>query len=240
MISIIPTKTAIAPAVSQPFEGVGGTAPYTYSVSADGIGGTIDTDGIYTAPLGVYGVDTVIVTDSFGDMEEQTVNFQNPMELVCDIIQSELGLSDGRVFLYNQKLPMPIDTGLFVVVEQISCKPFGNTLSLDGSGGGLDSIQSTNFAAMLQIDVISRDISALNRKEEVLMALKSTYAQQQQERNSFFISTLPMGFVNLSQVDGSAIPYRFNITINIQYCVTKVKPIAFYDNFAQPSIITNP
>ena len=240
MISIIPTKAVVAPATSKPFEGIGGTPPYTYAVSADGIGGTIDTDGIYTAPLGVYGTDTIIVSDSFGDMAEQPVSVLNPVEMICDIIQSELGLAEGRVYLYNQKIPEPTDSGLFIVVEQISCKPFGNSRSLDGSGAGLDSIQSTNFGAMLQIDILSRDTSSLNRKEEVLMALKSAYAQQQQELNSFFIGTIPLGFVNLSQVDGAAILYRFNMTINIQYCVTKVKPVDFYSNFDQPITITNP
>ena len=240
MISIIPTKAVVAPAVTKPFEVIGGTPPYLFSIVPGGIGGTIDTNGLYTAPLGVYGVDTILATDSFGAIDTQTVSVLNTMEMICDIIQTEMGLADGRVYLYNQKIPEPTDTGLFIVVEQISCKPFGNTRSLDGGGAGLDSIQSANFSAMLQIDIISRDISALNRKEEVLMALKSAYAQQQQELNTFYIAPLPMGFVNLSHVDGSAIPYRFNVTINIQYCVTKVKPLDFYSDFSQPNTITNP
>jgi hypothetical protein len=94
--------------------------------------------------------------------------------------------------------------------------------------------------ATLSIDIISRSNEALLRKEEILLALNSQYAESQQELNSFFIGTLPAGgqFVNLSYVDGAAIPYRYNISINIQYFVTTLKASPYYTDFQDPEITT--
>jgi hypothetical protein len=127
-------------------------------------------------------------------------------------------------------------------VSVLQCKPFANTNFADGSGSGLDSVQSINMVATLGIDVISRSNEALLRKEEVLMALASDYSQAQQEANSFNIGKLPMGgqFVNLSPVDGAAIPYRFNISVNIQYFKRKVKAVPYFDDFAPVEITTEP
>jgi hypothetical protein len=88
--------------------------------------------------------------------------------------------------------------------------------------------------ARVDIDIISRGPAARDRKEEVLLALNSIYAQQQQAANSLFFARLPAigtGFINLSEVDGAAIPYRYRITVNMQYTFTKVKAAPFYSQF---------
>jgi hypothetical protein len=94
--------------------------------------------------------------------------------------------------------------------------------------------------AVLDLDIISRGPDARDRKEEVVMAFNSTYAQQQQEINSFYIGKLPPGakFINLSEIDGAAIPYRYRISTVLQYTVTKTTPIQYYSSFSD-SIITN-
>jgi hypothetical protein len=53
---------------------------------------------------------------------------------------------------------------------------------------------------------------------------------------------LPPGgqFVNLSMIDGDAIPYRFNISVNMQYFVRKVKAVAYFDDFADVEVTTEP
>jgi hypothetical protein len=96
--------------------------------------------------------------------------------------------------------------------------------------------------ATLSIDIISRSTQALLRKEEVLMALNSNYSEYQQEANSFYIGRLPVGaqFVNLSQIDGAAIPYRFNISINMQYFSRRIKPVDYFDEFSEVAVTTEP
>ncbi len=92
------------------------------------------------------------------------------------------------------------------------------------------------------IDAISRGPAARDQRANILMALKSQYSEQQQEFNSFNIGSLPANgnFVNLSHIDGAAIPYRFQISINMQYFVKLIQSVDYYDIFNQPTVITNP
>lgn len=237
-LSLLQNATACGLGITVPFEGTGGTSPYTYTIIPGGVGGSINPSGLYTAPF-VTGPDTIQVQDSLGAIATAEILVANALELFCDIIQTQLGLAQGKVYLYDQKINMPTDSGLFVAVGIINPKPFGNTRIYDSSSG-FNSIQSINMKTMLSVDIISRGPEARDRKEEVIMAFNSFYSQQQQEANSFNIGIIPTSFVNLSQVDGAAIPYRFTISVNVQYFVTKVLAVPYFSNFSTPSVLTNP
>jgi hypothetical protein len=235
------TKSALAPGLTASFGAGGGVEPYVYTVAPDGAGGTIDSDtGLYTAPAiqnqsPKLQEDTIIVTDDNGDTAELPIKVCTPLELFCDIIQKEMGLADGRVYIYNQKYMEPKDNGLYVAVGIVNPKPFGNTNKMLDSG---ESEQSVNMMTSLLVNAISRGPEALNRKEEIIMALNSNYSQNQQAGNSFFVAPITSNFVNLSEIDGAAIPFRFAMTVNIQYFVKKVKAEDYFDDFAEPEIET--
>jgi hypothetical protein len=247
-LALTQTLTAISPGLTSSFLGTGGTAPFTYSVRAGGAGGTINSStGLYSAPAQVASnpaqlYDTIQVSDSLGTVATSQILVGTPLLLFCEILQSQLGLAPGRVYLWDQKIMQPSDAGLFIAVSVPSCKPFGVTNQPDGSGSGLNSIQVAHMLATLDIDIISRGTEARDRKEEVLLALDSNYSRSQQEANSFSIGKLPAGarFLNLSQVDGAAIPYRYKISINVQYAVTKTTAVPYYDTFAAAEVSTNP
>lgn len=240
--------TAMGVGLTTNVAGQGGVEPYVYSVAPGGAGGAINAStGTYTAPATVNDnpkltSDTIIVTDDDGATAEGTILVTDALGLFCEVIQQELGLANGRVYLWDQKIMQPNDSGLYVAVKVLLCKPFANTMKYDGSGSGLDAVQSVNMLATLQLDIISRGPAARTRKEEVLMALNSNYAQSQQELNSFYIGKLPPGgqFVNLSSIDGSAIPQRFSINVNLQYFVRKTKPVSYFDDFAEVQVTTEP
>lgn len=235
-LSIIQNATAMATNLTCPFSGIGGTEPYVYSVVPGGAGGTINSStGIYTSPSGT-GIDTILVTDALLATAETTILVATPLELFCDIIETEMGLSQGQVYLWDQKLNIPKDSRLYIAVGILSCKPFGNSNTLNSNG---DSVQSVNMSAMLSIDILSRSKDARNRKEEIILALGSDYAERQQELNSFYVSRLTNNFVNLSEEDGAAIPYRFNITATIQYFVSKTSAVSYYDTFSTSQVNTN-
>lgn len=236
-LSLLPHTSAVMPNLTIPFVGTGGTLPYTYSVQGGGAGGTINaSSGVYTSPNNT-GVDTILVTDALAATAQSTVLVGNALELFCDVIQTSMGLANGRVYLWDQKINAPTDNDVFVVVGVVSAKPFGNTNSFDPV---LGSIQSVNMQAMLSVDIISRGPAARDRKEEIILALNSTYSEQQQELNSFRIFPISSGFVNLSQEDGAAIPYRFNISCHVQYYVTKTTTIAYFDDFSPVGVTTEP
>lgn len=237
VLSILPVTLPIMVCGSRPFVAMGGTSPYTFSILNGP--GSIDSSGVFTAS-NIPGLTTVLVTDSLGARATARVTGKTAIQLFCDILQTELGLEDGQVYLWDQKINIPTDYKLYIAVGVLSCKPFGNTRTSDGSGSGLNEIQSTNFQAILDVNILSRGTEARDRKEEVVLALNSVYSEQQQESNGFYVATLPSGFVNLSQEDGAAIPYRFNISVAIQYFITKTKAVPYYDTFQTVGIVTEP
>lgn len=249
-LSLISTLSAIGVNLTSSFGAIGGTPPYTYSVRPNGAGGSIASDGTYTAPGvvngGSYGpptkiYDTIQVRDSLGAIATSQILIGNALLLFCDIIQNQLGLANGRVYLWDQKLQQTSDAGLYIAVSVLSCKPFASTNAPNGGGSGIISDQSVNMYAQLQVDIISRDTEARDRKEEVILAINSDYARQQMAANSFYIGSLPPGsqFVNLSGQDGAAIPYRFNISVSLQYFFVKNQSVPYFSQFATPEIVSN-
>lgn len=246
-LSIVGTKTALAAGLTASFLASGGVEPYAYSVLPGGAGGSVNSaTGLYTAPASAssnpaQAFDTVQVTDANSDTATVQILVGTPLLLFCDIIQRELGLAVGRVYLWDQKIKQPTDDGLYIAVSVPSCKPFGNTVKPDPVTGWADAVQSVNMLATLDLDIMSRGPAARDRKEEIILALNGLYSQSQQEANSFYVGKLPAGarFVNLSAIDGAAIPYRFRISVNMQYAFTKSKPAEYFNTFDEPEVTTN-
>ena len=244
-LSLSSTLTAVATGITSSFLASGGTTPYTYSVLTGGAGGTIDAStGVYTAPSTMGTTpqtlyDTILVTDSSAKPLTAIAQILvgDPLILFCDVIQQGMGLANGRVYLWDQKIFQPTDFDLYIAVSALRVKPFGNSKTYDSNA---NCIQSVNVMATMSVDAISRGPAARDRKEEIIMALNSDYSALQQSANNFYIATLPTNFVDLSKVDGAAIPYRYNISVNIQYLVKKTPTINTYGNFSDPQLVVDP
>ncbi len=247
-LTLAQTASALGPGNTASFQGVGGSEPYIYSVDIGGAGGSVDPDtGVYAAPAivssnPVNGVDTIRVVDDALEEATATILVGNPLILFCDVIQRELGLANGRVYLWDQKIMQPTDSGLYIAVSVPMCKPFANVNRYSAGMYNSDSDQYVSMLARVDIDIISRGPAARDRKEEVILALNSNYAQQQQEANGFYIGKLSPhgGFLNLSEVDGAAIPYRYKISVNLQYAFQKTSAVDYFDDFADPEVDTDP
>ncbi len=159
-----------------------------------------------------------------------------PWKLVCEIIREEMELDDEQVYLYNNKFNIPPDEKVYIAVALGPSKPFSNIRREVSNDAGLAEEQTTNFQCTLIIDVMSKGPIARDRKEEVILALGSTLSQRTQEENGFYIAPISSSFVPLSSLEGAAIPYRFNISVAIQYKTSKSKQIAYYDTFTDTVI----
>lgn len=245
-LSVSQSATAITAYGVASFLGAGGAEPYLYEVVPGGAGGTIDpTTGAYIGPSSAssdpnFSYDTVRVTDYASEVVTTQIMVGTPLLLFAEIIQQEMGLTQERVALWDQKLFMPRDTGLWIAISVPSCKPFANVNRHAENGGDLDSQQYISMQATVMVDVMSRGPAARDRKEEVVMAVMSDYATRQQDANSFYISKIPSPFTNLSQLDGTAIPYRYQITFKMIYAVPKTRPAEYFEEFEDPTISTDP
>lgn len=165
------------------------------------------------------------------------------IKVVADIIQSEMELGNDRVYLYNQKWRIPPDEGLFVVVGFLGAKAFGAKTEYENDPvtQELVEVQSVNQQETYTVDLFSRDSSARQRKQEVILALNSTFAQQMQEENTFKIANLPSTFNDVSALEATAILNRYQLVFNALVVYRKVKNVQFYDSFQIPPIVhTNP
>lgn len=163
----------------------------------------------------------------------------NPLEAICDILQSEMALQTGQVYFYNSKIQPIIDDRLYVAVGMGAIRPFSNISKMVPVVGGFTEELTVNAWAEVTIDLLSKSEVAMDVKESVIMALGSNYAKQVQEAQGMLIARISTSFANLSELEGSTIPYRFQITVPIQYKTTKTKPIPFYDTFPAYEIKTN-
>jgi len=165
------------------------------------------------------------------------------IKVVADIIQSEMGLDQDHIYLYNQKWRMPPDEGLYVIVGFMGARAFGakTWYENDPVTQELTEVQSVNQQEMYSIDLLSRDSSARIRKQEVILALNSTYAQQMMEQYNFKIANLPVTFNDVSELEATAILNRYQLAFNALVVYRKVKSVQFYDTFQIPPVIhTNP
>ena len=235
MMTLTSNAKAIAPNITTYFLASGGVAPYTYTIMSGG-GSVNPSSGLYSADDSV-GVVVVRALDSslIPQSADCSISILSPLELLCDIIQTEMGLADGQVSLWDQKIDLPKTPGLFISVGVIACKAFSNSNKFDG----VNNVQSTNFNATISIDIFSRNTEAQERKEEIVMALNSVYAQKQQEANSFYIAKVPANFVNVSYEESVSMLYRFNISVNMQYAKKKSSVPEYYDTFQGFNILTD-
>lgn len=164
------------------------------------------------------------------------------LTVICDIIHHELSLTSGNVMVYNQSIQAPTTKGLFVVVGYLGGKAIGNVNDVTDQSIGLKETQSISMSEMIQLDVMSIDSSARLRKEEIIMAFHSDYAQKAMETNRIQIARIPMQFNDVSGVEGVAMLTRFVMTLNVLAVYTKNKVIEYYDEHSRsvpPTIVAN-
>jgi hypothetical protein len=244
MITLGQTKTAVGANITAFFQATGGTSPYVYSVLPNGAGGSIDSStGLYTAPSVInsspnQAYDVIQAKDNAGLKTTSSILVGTPLVLFCDILQTQLGLDNNHIFEWDQKVFQPTDYGLYIIISVINCKPFGNNTYILPDGISVE--QDVNMSATFELDIISRGPAARDQKELVLLALNSIYSQQQQESNSFYIGKLSTNFINLSQIDGAAIPYRYRISFTVQYTVSLITALPYFGTFQTPTIAVNP
>ena len=127
------------------------------------------------------------------------------IELIRDILKSEMNLPDERIYYYNQDYVLPDDDGLWVIVSYQASKVYANRNSnyIDGKTGSFNEAQNVNTQEQITVHLMSFNLDALKRKEEVLQALASMYSQNLQSSCAFFLNSprvligFGMGFLSL-------------------------------------------
>lgn len=157
-------------------------------------------------------------------------------KVVMDVLQLELGLDADHCLLGNQKWNIPNDKRLFVVVFDTVVGRTGACDFLDTDPAspyvGLET-QQLNALHDCRVEMMSFDDEARVRKEEIVLALQSIYAQQLMGKYFMGIGR-PQDPVDASETEATARLFKFISHVNVTCLHQKVKAppgAGYYDEF---------
>ena len=107
------------------------------------------------------------------------------LKTICDIVKEGMGLQNDQIWIYNQKVDIPNDKRIYVVVSLKSENVIGNNIQEEGEIDNLTEIVWSNVVTDVGIELFSYNVNALNRRYEVLSSMRSTYSIQKQEELNF-------------------------------------------------------
>jgi len=157
-------------------------------------------------------------------------------QIIIDIISREMSLGGNDIWIRDQNRKIPNDNGLYAIVGMIDSVPISSNSRVYFDAPDMKEEQSIQLRENIQIDILSRSNDALIRRWEIMAALKSLYAVQQQEKYGFKISRLPNSFINSSAAEGGSQLNRYSLNFACLVWYKKVKVLNpdngdYYDDF---------
>ena len=162
------------------------------------------------------------------------------LQVLVDIIRREMCLKADQVVIYNQRWIVPNDHRVYVSLHVLGSKPYAvnrgysSTSILNPTDETVTNIlneeQSINSADMISVHVMGYGDETRIRRNDVMFALHSTYAEQQMEKYSFSIGQVPTSFADVSEALGTAMLYRYAITFNVLYAQGVTKTVDYFES----------
>lgn len=163
------------------------------------------------------------------------------LQTLVDILRTEMDLAADQVVIYNQRWIIPNDKRLYVSLNVMGGRPYANNRRFasgfvaNPAGGPalavLNEERQVSSADLISLHVQSYGDQARVRRNEVMFALNSTYAEQQMERYGFHVGPLPSSFADASEGLGTAIITKYALTFSVLYGEAQVNVIDWYDQF---------
>lgn len=178
---------------------------------------------------------------------ETTVGPEAPatQSILCGFFRAYMGLKTEQAVVYNQKWKIPNDDRLYLVVASVGPQraySASSTTRVVGEGVNEALVEDVAVGSreILSIDIYSKGQAAVNRKEEILTGLASIQMQQLCERYALKVARIPLTFADLSHVEGTARLNRFQISFAVLRTRVVTKPVEYFDQFKQPSLVIEP
>lgn len=157
------------------------------------------------------------------------------LDVIKQILDKEMEMPTGRVFAYNSNVDLPQDRNLFIVLHYTAKNPYSNNIRYEHTTDGkLVEHQMSNFVEDILISLMSVNQDARDRAHEVLMALRSNYAQVLQEQNKIHITTQG-DIIDKSFLEATSRLNRFDVRAKIYISYDKITNVDYYDKFPNTS-----
>jgi hypothetical protein len=154
--------------------------------------------------------------------------------ILCDIISVCMKLDQSRVVVYSRNWKAPNDSEIYIVVSTRKGKVLSTSKRFDSVTD--EEVQRSVTYDNFDIDITSRNRDALNRKEEVLDALTSSYSNEVQIRNSIKIFRLS-DILDLTFIEGASGLLRFRLSGVVSNVKEKRMPQDYYNKIKQQEVV---
>lgn len=163
-----------------------------------------------------------------------------PIKIVGNILTEEMGLVPGQIMLGLENWQIPTTQGLFIALFYGAEQVIGNNNynGTDDQGTFLE-IQSVVMLHTIEIDLMSFNEEARTRKEEVLWALQSYYAETQMELYNMRLAMTPGSFIPVRSLEPAKQLNRFMISILMNAVHTNTKITPYYDELQTVRLVEN-
>lgn len=156
-------------------------------------------------------------------------------QIIVDILKSQMSLANDQSWVRYQNQKIPPDDRLYIVVGVIDSQVLSSVNTPTPTDDGMSETLQIVARESIQMDLLSRSVSTLQRRYEALAALNSVYSEQQQEFYQFSIFPVSTSFINTSGAEGGSNINRFSITVvcHVWYKQEKVlvSPDDYYNDF---------
>lgn len=174
-------------------------------------------------------------------MADELIPPVEPIKVLAMVLQAEMGLADGSVMLGLENWVIPKEKGLYVSLLYGTETVIGsNNFNGLNSVGAFTEIQDVIMLHQVDIDIMSFDLSARLRKEEVIQALQSFAAQELMEKYQMRLAMTPGAFLPVQTLEETKQLNRFHITIAVNALHRKVKVTPFFDSIGPVELVENP
>jgi hypothetical protein len=152
----------------------------------------------------------------------------DPDLILADIVQHEMNVPADHFWVYGENVEAPKDKGLYIMVITGTAKRIGTSNVFDPATN--EEVKGVSIMQEYFIEVTSKDRSALERKEEIDLALISDYGVSQMELQG--VQILRTGDVlDLSFVEASKALKRYRIPCVMFYVKTKRTTVPYFNQF---------
>ncbi len=164
-----------------------------------------------------------------------------PIKVIGMAIQEQMALAEGAIMLGLENWEIPKDKGLFVSLAYGAEQVISNTNSNGvNAQGEYCEYQDVVMLHQVDIDIMSFDSSARTRKEEILWAVQSYYAQELMEKYSMRLASIPGAFVPIQSLEPTKQLNRFQVTIMVNALHQNAKTTPYYDSLEDVLLVENP
>lgn len=160
---------------------------------------------------------------------------QTTMDLIRLILLNQMlvngnAMRQDRINIYDEKWIIPSYDDLFIVIEYRSGKCIGNRNTFVSVGTSQQEFQDVNMLEKIVVGIFSRNREATLYKEQVLMAIMSSYSEYVQNCAAFKICRIG-DIEDLSALEASAMLKRYDIELTCY---------SWYEKIVVPPYLTPP